>query len=139
MILFEKIYNLGSLEILCKKIDESFNKSKIVLIQGTLAAGKTTLVKEFVKYLDLDDVVSSPTFSIMNEYSEKVRHYDIYQKGIQGFLESGLLETLMDEDKYYFIEWADSEFEELLRKLGFDYLKVEIDIKEKKRLYKVSK
>jgi tRNA threonylcarbamoyladenosine biosynthesis protein TsaE len=137
----EKIFEAGLNEIedICKFLLEILKTEGIVLLEGDLAAGKTTLVKAFARYLHLDvSKVSSPTFSIMNEYEEKIRHYDIYQKGINGFLQSGLLETLGEKDRYYFIEWADEEFETMLKNMGFDYVKVVIETKEKKRIYKVN-
>ena len=108
----------------------------IVLLVGNLASGKTTLVKEFVKSLGLKDDTTSPTFSVMNIYDNKVYHYDIYNEGTQKFLESGLLENL-EQDGYHFIEWADESLEELLKTYGFSYKKVHISPKENKREYKI--
>jgi len=87
-----------------------------------------------VKILGLHAEVSSPTFSIMHEYEDRVYHYDIYQNGIEGFLQSGLLEKL-DEPKYHLIEWADDRFEEVLDKYGFSYMKIEIETVKDKRGY----
>jgi len=99
-----------------------------------LASGKTTFVKKFVESLDIHVDVSSPTFSIMNEYENRVCHYDIYQNGVEGFLQSGLLEKL-DEPKYHLIEWADNRIEDILEKMGFDFMKIEIEIVKDKRGY----
>ena len=48
---------------LIKKLD-----SKVLLFNGEMGAGKTTLIKAMVKAMGCDDIVSSPTFSIVNEY-----------------------------------------------------------------------
>jgi len=119
-----------------KEVVESLKDSSIILLKGNLASGKTTLVKEFVKSLGLDSEVSSPTFSIMNSYADKVFHYDIYNEGSKKFIESGLLENL-ELDGYHFIEWADESLEELLNLYGFGYTKVEITPKDDKREYKI--
>ncbi len=130
-----KICNLDELENFTKEIMEQLGNDGIVLLKGDLASGKTTFVKEFVKILGLHVEVSSPTFSIMNEYENRVCHYDIYQNGIDGFLQSGLFEKL-DEPKYHLIEWADDRLEEILKQYGFDYMKIEIKTINNKRGYK---
>jgi len=130
-----KICNLDELENFTKEIMEQLGNDGIVLLRGDLASGKTTFVKEFVKILGLHVEVSSPTFSIMNEYENRVCHYDIYQNGIDGFLQSGLFEKL-NEPKYHLIEWADDRLEEILKQYGFDYMKIEIKMINNKRGYK---
>ena len=60
-----------------------FAKHKILLFYGEMGVGKTTLIKEIVKQLGVADTVSSPTFSLVNEYltseDEKVYHFDFYR------------------------------------------------------------
>ena len=125
---------LNELDKIISKIKKS--DKNIVLLQGDLASGKTTLVKKFVKSIGLSDDVTSPTFSIMNIYGDgKVYHYDIYGNGIEKFLENGLMENL-EEDGYHFVEWADEKFEKILKDYGFSFLKIKIVSKgTKKREY----
>ena len=118
------------------KVVQKLKKNHIILLKGNLASGKTTLVKEFVLSLGLDSEVSSPTFSIMNSYEDKVFHYDIYNEGSDKFFESGLLENL-ENDGYHIIEWADEKLENVLKSYGFSYTVVEITPKENKREYKI--
>lgn len=125
---------LNELDDYIKDILVKLGSDGIVLLKGDLASGKTTFVQKFVKILGLHVEVSSPTFSIMNEYENKVCHYDIYQNGIDGFLQSGLLEKL-EEPKYHLIEWADERFEKILEKMGFEYMKIEITTLNDKRGY----
>ena len=134
---YEKTCSLNDLSSFTKEIICELGEDGIVLLKGDLAAGKTTFVKEFVKSLGLHVEVSSPTFSVLNEYENRVFHYDIYQNGFNGFLQSGLLEKL-DEQKYHLIEWADEKMEIFLKKLEMSYIKIEIESKEAKRTYKVS-
>jgi tRNA threonylcarbamoyladenosine biosynthesis protein TsaE len=129
-----KICSIDELDIFVKEVIDDIGSDRIILLKGDLASGKTTFVKKFVENLDLHVDVSSPTFSIMNEYEDRVCHYDIYQNGVEGFLQSGLLEKL-DEPKYHLIEWADDRLEEILKKMGFDYMKIEIKTIEDKRGY----
>ncbi len=120
-----------------KYIEKSLPDGGIVLLVGNLASGKTTLVQNFVKYLGLKDEATSPTFSILNIYDDRVYHYDIYNEGSDKFLESGLLENL-ELDGYHFIEWADEKLEKLVSSLGFEFLKVEIENLGENREYRIS-
>ncbi|SMC09770.1 tRNA (adenosine(37)-N6)-threonylcarbamoyltransferase complex ATPase subunit type 1 TsaE [Nitratiruptor tergarcus] len=103
---------------------------KIVLLQGTLGSGKTTLVKAFAK----KEPVTSPTFSIQQIYGGDIYHYDLYNAGFEKFLELGLFEEL-EKPGYHFIEWADENMEEFLRQSGFSYLKILITPQKEKRVY----
>jgi tRNA threonylcarbamoyladenosine biosynthesis protein TsaE len=111
-----------------KDVIECIKKSKKnkIILSGTLGSGKTTLVKEFVKSLGINENVTSPTFSIQNIYDNKVFHYDLYNKDINQFLSLGMLEELL-KDGYHFIEWGE-ELEKILKNLDIDYLKIKIDL-----------
>ena len=117
-----KVKNIKDL----KKVIECIKNSgkKIILLNGTLGSGKTTLVKEFIKNEGIKDIATSPTFSIQNRY-ENIYHYDVYQKKDE-FLSLGMLEEL-ENDGYHFIEWGE-EIEDILKMYGFDYLKVNIKL-----------
>ncbi len=128
---------IASLEEINRIIDSLPPNKHIILLKGDLASGKTTFVKYFVKSKGVNVDVSSPTFSIMNSYDDKIFHYDIYNHGVDKFIESGLLENL-ELDGYHLIEWADERLEEILKSYGFDYVKVEIiPISKTKREYKI--
>jgi len=120
-----------------KYIEEMLPNGGIVLLVGDLASGKTTLVQNFVKTLGLKDEATSPTFSILNIYDDKVYHYDIYNEGSDKFMQSGLLENL-ELEGYHFIEWADEKLERMIKVTGFEFMKIKIEHREKNRVYKVS-
>jgi tRNA threonylcarbamoyladenosine biosynthesis protein TsaE len=106
------------------------SNKKIVILSGTLGSGKTTFVKEFVKDKKIE--VNSPTFSIQNIY-EDIYHYDLYNTSIDEFLSLGMLEEF-EKDGYHFIEWGE-ELEKYLKKFGFEYIKITIEVKENKRIF----
>ena len=113
---------------MCRKL-----KKNIVILSGTLGSGKTTFVKEFVKSVGIKEIVSSPTFSIQNIYEDKIFHYDLYNKDINDFLSLGMLEEL-DKKGYHFIEWGE-DLENYLKQFGFEYLKIEIEFIENRRIF----
>ena len=109
----------------------------IVILRGDLASGKTTLVKNYVKALNLDDLVTSPTFSLQAIYSQNIFHYDVYNKTLNEFIALGMLEEF-EKDGTHFIEWGDEKLEEILKDYGYNVILIEIEKKDNKRLYKIN-
>ena len=116
--------SLDELHILVEDIYKDF-KSGVVILQGDLASGKTTLVKAFALYLGLDDEVTSPTFSLQQCYSDKLFHYDIYNHGVEHFISLGLLEEL-EKDALHLVEWGDDTLIDILNSAGIDTLVIKI-------------
>lgn len=110
------------------------NDNYIVILRGDLASGKTTLVKNYVKALKLDDLVTSPTFSLQAIYSGNIFHYDMYNKTLNEFISLGMLEEF-EKDGTHFVEWGDEKLEELLKDYGYNVILIEIEKKENKRVY----
>ena len=69
-------YSLNEVEDVAKKLINNLN-SKLLLFYGDMGVGKTTLIKSIVKALGSQDDVSSPTFSIVNEYELERRPFSI--------------------------------------------------------------
>jgi tRNA threonylcarbamoyladenosine biosynthesis protein TsaE len=87
------------------------NPKKIILFNGEMGVGKTTLIKQLCKNLGVQDATSSPTFSLVNEYytsdNQIVYHFDFYRlnketealdMGVDDYLYSG---------NWCFIEWSE--------------------------------
>ncbi|MBF4491094.1 tRNA (adenosine(37)-N6)-threonylcarbamoyltransferase complex ATPase subunit type 1 TsaE [Flavobacterium sp. MR2016-29] len=87
------------------------NPKKIILFNGEMGVGKTTLIKQLCKSLGVEDATSSPTFSLVNEYytsnNQIVYHFDFYRlnketealdMGVDDYLYSG---------NWCFIEWSE--------------------------------
>ena len=109
----------------------------IVILRGDLASGKTTLVKNYVKALNLDDLVTSPTFSLQAIYSQNIFHYDVYNKTLNEFIALGMLEEF-EKDGTHFGEWGDEKLEEILKDYGYNVVLIEIEKKDNKRVYKIN-
>ncbi|MFA7448871.1 MAG: tRNA (adenosine(37)-N6)-threonylcarbamoyltransferase complex ATPase subunit type 1 TsaE [Weeksellaceae bacterium] len=107
-------------------------KHKVVLFEGELGAGKTSFIKVLVKEMGSSDEVSSPTFSIVNEYElpkGKVFHFDLYRiKTEEEALDFGIDEYL-DSGNFCFIEWPDK----ISDLLPDDFHTVKIIAEENKR------
>tara|TARA_B100000427_G_scaffold195032_1_gene162124 strand:- start:248 stop:664 length:417 start_codon:yes stop_codon:yes gene_type:complete len=85
--------------------------NRIFIFYGEVGAGKTTLIKHLCHHLNVMDPVSSPTFSIVNEYmtseNKKIFHFDLYRlNNIEEVIDMGV-ETYLNTDNYCFIEWPD--------------------------------
>ena len=105
----EIIYQLNDIEKVAEQLLSGLN-SKIVLFYGEMGVGKTTLIKTVVKLLGSKDEVSSPTFSIVNEYeanNELIFHFDLYRvKDIEEAYNFGI-EDYLYSNNWVIIEWPD--------------------------------
>ena len=121
------INSTAELNAVAKELLAFAKGDKFFIFEGEMAAGKTTFIKSFCEVLGVEDVVSSPTFSIVNEYESpngSVYHFDFYRlKNIQEAYDIGYEEYFYSGD-YCLVEWP-SKVEELLPE---KYIKVEIEI-----------
>jgi tRNA threonylcarbamoyladenosine biosynthesis protein TsaE len=86
-------------------------ETKVWLFYGEMGSGKTTLIRELCKQLTVKDMISSPTFSIVNEYETesggKIYHFDFYRiKNEIEALDIGV-EEYFYSGNYCFIEWPE--------------------------------
>ncbi|MDG1697398.1 MAG: tRNA (adenosine(37)-N6)-threonylcarbamoyltransferase complex ATPase subunit type 1 TsaE [Polaribacter sp.] len=106
-----KNYTLEDLPTIASEIIASV-KSKQLLFYGEMGAGKTTLIKEICNQLDVLDTISSPTFSLVNEYetskNKKVFHFDFYRiEDEEEALDMGI-EEYFDNKYWCLIEWPEN-------------------------------
>lgn len=94
---------------IAKRLADRLHGGEIILLQGDLGAGKTTFVKGLALALGIDDVVTSPTFTLMNEYRGKqlkLYHFDLYRLGQGAADELGFDEFYHAPDAVCCIEWS---------------------------------
>jgi len=102
-------YNIHQID---KAIEFIFNNltSKVVLFYGEMGSGKTTIIKRLLYKLDCHDVISSPTFSIVNEYKltdSNAYHFDFYRiKNHYEALDIGI-DDYFCSGYWNFIEWPE--------------------------------
>lgn len=112
-----KEYISNSIEetfLIAKEIALTLERPKIIVLEGDLGAGKTHFVKGFVKALGCDELVTSPTFTILNEYDcdgFNIYHFDMYRLssmedavalGFEEYLDLGSL------NGFSLVEWAEN-------------------------------
>lgn len=101
-------YTLETLNSVAKQIIEAATHSKIILFNGDLGAGKTTLIKELVKTLGCKETVSSPTYSLVNEYEAEntsIYHFDLYRLEEEEELYNFGIEEYLNTSHWIFVEW----------------------------------
>jgi tRNA threonylcarbamoyladenosine biosynthesis protein TsaE len=109
----------------------------VVGLYGELGSGKTQFVKGICEYFNVKDLISSPTFIIVNEYKGTdiisgkeidINHFDLFRlKNINELIEIGI-DSYVNENSICLIEWAELADEYLkgnLKKVFFDYGKSE--------------
>jgi len=103
-----KNFLLSEVPIIAKEIIKN-STSKIILFHGDMGVGKTTLIKEICKTLGTEDLISSPTFSIVNEYitsnDETIFHFDFYRIDNEEEAYNIGVEDYFDSNHWCLIEW----------------------------------
>lgn len=113
---------------------------KVIRIDGPMGAGKTTLISALCKYLRIEETISSPSFSLVNNYKGEngtVYHFDFYRLensnealdfGVEEYFESGAL---------CFLEWAEKIEQHL--PLKYDHFKLKVIDFETRKLTLLNK
>ncbi len=89
-----------------------FEKQRVFAFFGEMGVGKTTFIKALCQQLQVENITSSPTFAIVNEYhtaqNNKVYHFDFYRiEDIREALDLGFTDYL-ESGQYCFMEWSEN-------------------------------
>ena len=134
-----KNYQIANIPEVSAQIIDLAKDYKIWTFKGEMGAGKTTLIKSICKNLGIIDEVSSPTFSLVNEYKtlngKTVYHFDFYRiKSINEVYDMGI-EEYFESGNICLIEWPNMIDEILLNEKTFNLL---ISINANKRSIQIN-
>lgn len=134
-----EVNGLAGLDDAAKRIIATAQDERIFIFEGEMGAGKTSLIKALAGALGVREVVTSPTFSIVNEYDADgkiIYHFDFYRiKNLQEAYDIGYEEYFYSRN-ICFIEWP----EKIAPLLPEHYLKIEILVRnENDRTVSISK
>ena len=106
-----EINSESELPSLAKRLLEFSKGKKVFLFYGEMGSGKTTFIKTICETLGVKNGLSSPTYSIINEYisedGEKIYHFDLYRlKNLEECVNVGM-EDYLFSGHYCFIEWPE--------------------------------
>ena len=113
-----KITSLADINDAAKTFVNNMGSGKVFAFYGKMGAGKTTFIKAICEQLGVDDVITSPTFAIVNEYQsattgDSIFHFDFYRiKKLEEVYDMGY-EDYFYGDSVCFLEWTEL-IEELL-------------------------
>ena len=124
------INNISELPSIAQQLIKAFADKKVIAFYGEMGAGKTTLIKAICEALGVKENISSPTFSLVNEYKaasgQKIYHFDFYRiNKLSEAYDMGYEEYFYSK-AYCFIEWP----EKIAELLPEDVLKVNISVKD---------
>ncbi|MBU3156816.1 tRNA (adenosine(37)-N6)-threonylcarbamoyltransferase complex ATPase subunit type 1 TsaE [Clostridium estertheticum] len=138
----DETYKIGEL------IGSLVNSGDIICLIGDLGTGKTHLTKGIAKGLDIKDNITSPTFTIVNEYTGRLKlyHFDVYRVNDPDEIEAIGFDEYIFSDGVSVIEWANYIEEiippnkltitiEKLPELGDNYRKINMEYSDKRYNY----
>lgn len=107
----EKIANTDELKNTAARLIQQFQNQRIFAFYGNMGAGKTTFIQAVCKYLGSEDIVTSPTFALINEYKtdaqSSIFHFDFYRiKKLEEAFDLGYEDYFYSGD-YCLIEWPE--------------------------------
>ncbi len=108
--MLEIVFSLEEITAVTQKIIQS-KPSSVILFEGEMGVGKTTLIKEICKQLGVVENTNSPTYLIVNEYhtatKEVIYHFDAYRLNTEDEAYAMGFDEYLDSGNYCFIEWPD--------------------------------
>ena len=113
--MLEKKEQFQNLPTSIQNLGKKLKKGDIIAMQGTLAAGKTTITKGIAQALDISEEITSPTFCLISEYYGKMPlyHMDVYRlDGTEDFINLGV-DDMLYGDGVCIIEWSEKIMDEL--------------------------
>ena len=118
-------FKLSEINQTTKLITREISNFSVVLLRGELGSGKTTIVSSILKELGVTENITSPTFSIVNQYKisgKKINHFDLYRVKSELELDVIGFDEYFDDFSISFIEWPEIA----INKIYENYLDISI-------------
>lgn len=130
--------HIDDLSLVARRIIEWLGGPTVLLFDGEMGAGKTTLISAICREMNIVDEVSSPTFSLVNEYhsieGDSIFHFDLYRiEDEYEALDIGI-EEYFDSNQFCFVEWPDR----IPNLLPQKFSRVDIKVDDGKRIFSLS-
>ena len=140
--LLEEEKNINNIENVAEYLKSILKDGDIVIMEGNLGFGKTTFVRILSRLLESDNIVSSPSFTLINEYDiilngkeSILRHVDLYRLDSKEELDDIGFKDKIKENGITIIEWGNK----FIDYFETPYYLFEIEMKEENsRLYRIS-
>ncbi len=126
MKMTKTIYTLAEMEEFARAVAQTLFPGFVLCLSGDLGAGKTTFTQFLGKAMGINEVITSPTFTILKTYKSALdlHHIDAYR--LEGVYQDESLEEVIFSHGVTVIEW----YEHLLGSLPKDYLSIEIETRD---------
>lgn len=129
------VYGLDQISQIAEYIRSLMPSCSVITFSGPLGAGKTTIIRELLHQVGVQEPITSPTFTYMNVYTnksgQKFYHFDLYRiDSLEAFCDAGFDEYLYQPNSWALIEWP----EPIMSILTHDVCHVTIDYFYEKRI-----
>lgn len=132
----DEIFTINDIDNVAKRFIFLFNDLNVVAVNGDMGAGKTTFIQAVCRQLNVTDKMSSPTYSIIQQYKTRIdliiNHIDVYRlKDIDEAIHAGVQDAI-NSGEICFIEWP----EKILNILPLHFINIFIEVENdfKRRL-----
>jgi tRNA threonylcarbamoyladenosine biosynthesis protein TsaE len=131
-------YGVEQVPAVAQQLANKLQNCRVMTFTGSLGAGKTTLIRELLRYKGIQEPITSPTFNYVNLYTNKLGqkfyHFDLYRiASLDDFCAAGFDEYLYQPNSWALIEWP----EPVMPLLIHDVCHVEIDYCDEKRILRI--
>jgi tRNA threonylcarbamoyladenosine biosynthesis protein TsaE len=100
----------GQMYEVVRQLARLFPEERIFFLKGDLGSGKTSMVRQFANFLGSENEITSPTFSLIQEYESPrgaIYHMDLYRLEDSSELEELGIEEYLESGNWCFIEWPE--------------------------------
>ena len=130
-MIYQVKFTLDEIDDVAKSLINEINDVNLVFFKGELGSGKTTLIKSILKNLGVKENITSPTFSIVNQYhisNRLINHFDLYRIKSSTELDVIGFEEYLQSEGVCFIEWPEIA----MSKIVDNYIEIYIKLIDEK-------